>query len=188
MSRWYYLDADNKVCGPVDFLSSQEDPRNYGWSDATRNEAFEIMQRNQDGRGHGIRPCSWERVRYTEVAEGCTVSTVFMSLDHGYNRNHPPLVFETLANWGFHYLDPPPEKSLDPDNPLWIKLVEASAALYEAHKDQAFPTEWGMNRYSTWEGAEAGHVLMVRKMQAEIVVEREKMSKIWAAAMSSVEP
>lgn len=184
---WYYLDAENRVCGPIDI--SVGDKRFYGWGDADRTEAFEIMYRNQDGRGHGIRPCGWERVRYTEVAEGCTVSTVFLGLDHGMGaKGMPPIVFETLANWGFDYMTPPMDESEIADSDQLLKMANAAYhKLWESLKDQLMAREWEMDRYATWEQAERGHVEMVAKMQLAIIEEREKTRRIWAAAMSSVE-
>ena len=89
MSDWYYLDEQNQVCGPVDSLS---DARiRFGWSEESR-EGLDPYQ------PHGVRPCGWERVAYTEVAEGLTVSTVFLGLDHGFG--HGLKVFETWASWG----------------------------------------------------------------------------------------
>jgi hypothetical protein len=64
-------------------------------------------------------------VRLTEQDE-VTVSTVFLGLDHGWNDNKPPVLFETMV----------------------------------------FINESGgdMERYATWDEAEAGHARWVAKV------------------------
>lgn len=64
-------------------------------------------------------------VAKTEL-EDCTVSTVFLGLDHSFSEG-PPQIFETLVFDG--------------------------------------PHDGDMDRYETWEQAEAGHVAMVERVK-----------------------
>lgn len=40
------------------------------------------------------------RVAWTEVYDGCRVSTVFLALDHRFSGDGPPIVFETMVFGG----------------------------------------------------------------------------------------
>lgn len=64
------------------------------------------------------------------------VSTVFLGLDHGWGRNGPPVLFETMV---FSFPRPPVEEIL-------------SGYHIEKHEFSSF-----QERYCTYEEAEAGH-------------------------------
>ncbi len=72
MSDWYTLDDNRNVVGPIEISKMTSLP-------------------------HDKRI-----VAKTKVYEGCNVSTVFLQLDHSYNRgpNDPPIVFETMVFGG----------------------------------------------------------------------------------------
>ena len=51
-----------------------------------------------DARERGIRADNDPyHVARTELGDGRYVSTVFLGLDHEWNPNHPPLLFETMV-------------------------------------------------------------------------------------------
>lgn len=98
--------------------------------------------------GHTPKPCdlmTW--ARWFETAERHVaktdvgpywVSTVFLGTDHRWGEG-PPLLFETMVFW---------------------------------KKSSAYPTrangavdDFGQERYSTWDEAEAGHALMVETVR-----------------------
>ena len=41
-----------------------------------------------------------KRVAYTEVDEGCYVSTVWLGMDHNWTEDGPPIIFETMILGG----------------------------------------------------------------------------------------
>lgn len=169
---WYWLDENNQVCGPADHYL--DDPRvHVGWGgegDPAR------LRETAKREPHGIRPCGWERVAFTEIAEGCEVSTVFIGLDHRFSDTGPPLVFETMAFWGIHWIKPFPEP--EGENDPYAQLRKPYDALYERHKDTPFRTEFDSERYSTWAEAEAGHQRMVEKLIHAVTVERDRQRAI----------
>lgn len=71
MSDWYRLDRDKNVVGPIPLL-----------------EGARIIEDTD------------RVVARTKVYEGCEVSTVFLSLDHRFDKQGPPIVFETLVFGG----------------------------------------------------------------------------------------
>lgn len=78
------------------------------------------------------------RVDFTDLGY-CTVSTVFLGVDHNHFGEGPPILFETMV-FG------PPEGS-----------------------STTFPEEWDgrMNRYATWDEAAAGHTEMVAELRSQ---------------------
>lgn len=166
---WYWLDENNQVCGPVNF----DDPRIHaGWG----GQNDPVRRVNLARQPHGVRPCGWERVAFTELAEGCEVSTVFLGLDHRFSDEGPPLVFESMAFWGIEWMKPPPfDASHDP---TLQALNAAYLVLYERRKDQPIKRDWDSDRYSTWEEAEEGHRRMVVKLAEAIAVERENVMRL----------
>jgi len=75
------------------------------------------------------------RVQLTET-ELHAVSTVFLGVDHNHTRNGPPLLFETM--------------------------VFERACMTDARENIQYDGELGvLKRYSTWEEAEAGHMLIL---------------------------
>ena len=72
MSDWYTLDNDRNVIGPFEISKAVSLP-------------------------HDKRI-----VAKTKVYDGCNVSTVFLQVDHSWNRgpNDPPIVFETMVFGG----------------------------------------------------------------------------------------
>lgn len=40
------------------------------------------------------------RIGYTESADDCHISTVWLGLNHNFSRNGPPLIFETMVFGG----------------------------------------------------------------------------------------
>ncbi len=160
---WYYLNAANEVCGPVDFLESPG--LLYGWRDGERLDPTQP---------HGVRPCGWERVARTEIAETVEVSTVFLGLDHSFGEGSP-LVFESMAFWGVDYWEPPTG-----DQPGVFKQ------LYERHKDTPFPQEWDCVRTATWAQALEAHEEMVARVREALEVERQKRG-VWDQTLAGKE-
>src|SRR5256885_1250550 len=87
---WYYLDEANAVRGPIGVEQLADYP---GWSEAWRD-------RTSRERPHGLRPCTWERVAFAGIGDDCTISTIFMGLDHSLTGQGLPVVFETLISGG----------------------------------------------------------------------------------------
>jgi hypothetical protein len=82
-----------------------------------------------EARGKGKR-----RVDFTDLGF-CTISTVFLGLDHNFFGHGPPLLFETMAF----------------ANPTGQTFPEELEGL--------------MRRYATWDEAEAGHADMVAEVR-----------------------
>lgn len=163
MSRWFYLDEANNVCGPVaHFLA---DPRiRVGWDDDDK-----VRSKITPTGGHGIRPCGWERVAFTELAETCSVSTVFLGLDHSHDDTDPPIVFETVTWWGVEYREPLPE--IESAGPLYEAARQSYNRLLEVRPGPV-RKDWDSARYSTWAEAEAGHQAMVEKLARALAAAR----------------
>jgi hypothetical protein len=77
------------------------------------------------------------QVAFTDLGF-CTVSTVFLGLDHRHFGDGPPLLFETM--------------------------VFANKGAGEGFPDEL---DGRMNRYSTWDEAEAGHAEMVAEVRRD---------------------
>lgn len=97
-----------------------------------------------------IRPGdSWAKVAHTVLPDGSWVSTVFLGLDHSWEG--PPMIFESMVFDGEEKIS---EEINIPNGP---KL-----------KSFKYHEELGMQRYSTWDEAEAGHKAMVEERLAEL--------------------
>lgn len=77
------------------------------------------------------------RVAFTDLTY-CTISTVFLGLDHRYWGDGPPIVFETM--------------------------VFGNPAKGETFPEEL---EGMMRRYCTWDEAEAGHAEMVAEVRTK---------------------
>jgi hypothetical protein len=100
-------------------------------------------------------PLTWARWlednRYRRVVEQTEtkfywVSTVFLGLDHGFGRNGPPVVFETMT--------------FERD-----RRVKAVFGRLMPVLEEADDIDFGFNRYTSWDDALTGHRAIVGRIQ-----------------------
>jgi hypothetical protein len=115
-----------------------------------------------DPAGH-LRWAKWFNTADRHVAKeticGKRVSTVFLGIDHGFDPDGPPILFETMV---FAEL-PEDEKN---------KTIEMPDGTLHTYRYEIGEIDGYTRRYSTWEEAAYGHretVEMIRRMMIKIV-------------------
>ena len=110
-----------------------------------------------------IRWAKWFETADRHVADeticGKRVSTVFLGIDHGFDPDGPPILFETMV---FSEV-PEDEKN---------KTIEMPDGTIHTYRQEMDELDHYTRRYSSWEEAAYGHretVEMVRRAMIKIV-------------------
>lgn len=154
--RYYILDI-NKNPIPTDVLSwAKWFEKNFKLKRVAQSN---IKQPNRLLWFLGIKPDYW-------------VSTTFLGINHSFDENSPPLIFETMIfrrwpKWK-SWLSNPNSFNLSKP-PFWLRpLFRATTETKESFYFPIFQhwsewTEQDMDRYSTWDEAVKGHIDMREK-------------------------